>query len=195
MRGDVRCTTPTRATFDAARRATDLRMAVVVLDLALAAGAVSLSALGEFLATKAGWPGIRQVSDAAVLADPRSLSPKETLLRLIWRLDARLPAPRSNWPVADDAGTFIGRPDLLCEELAVVGEYDGADHRTRARHRDDVRRDELFRRVGLEPFRVVGADLDDISLVVERMRAAVRRAQTSATPRTWRIRRSPAPVG
>ncbi|WP_457109696.1 hypothetical protein [Marmoricola sp. URHA0025 HA25] len=122
------------------------------------------------------------------------MSPNETRLRLIWRLDAGLPPPRCNWPVADDDGSFIGRPDLLSEDLAVVGEYDGAEHRTRDRHRVDVRRDDLFRRCGLEPFRVVGADLDDVALVVDRIRAAVRRAADSATPRTWRIRRDPGPV-
>ena len=125
----------------------------------------------QYLVTKAGWPGVRQVTRALELTDARSCSPRETTLRLIWRLDAGLPAPRCNWPVADADGRFIGSPDLLCEEVGVVGEYDGAEHRTRRRQRDDVRRDDLFRRVGLEPFRVVGADLEDVPLVVDRMRA------------------------
>jgi len=194
VRHGVPCAVPERASFDAARRAPDLREAVVVLDMALAARAVSPRALRRFLASKAGWPGIRQVVGALRLSDPRSMSPNETRLRLIWLLDAALPPPRSNWPVSDDRGAFIGRPDLLSEELAVVGEYDGAEHRTRRRHRDDVRRDELFRGCGLEPFRVVGPDLDDIPLVVDRIRSAVRRAGASPTPRTWRIRRDPGPV-
>lgn len=194
VRHGVPCTSPERASFDAARRARDLREAVVVLDMAFAARAASPAALRRFLASKAGWPGIRQVFGALRLSDPRSMSPNETRLRLIWLLDAGLPRPRSNWPVADGMGAFIGRPDLLSEELAVVGEYDGAEHRTRHRHRDDVRRDELFRGCGLEPFRVVGPDLDDVPLVVDRIHSAVRRAGASPTPRTWRIRRDPGPV-
>lgn len=190
----VPCTRPSRAAFDAARRAVDLREAVVVLDMALAAGVIAVGSFRDYLRTRSGWPGVRQASRALELADARSMSPMETRLRLIWRIDARLPAPLSNWPVADAAGVFIGRPDLLSEELAVVGEFDGAEHRSRGRHRDDVQRDEMFRRAGLEPFRVVGADLDDVLLVVDRIRAAVRRAGSSPTPRTWRTRRDPGPL-
>jgi hypothetical protein len=191
VRQGVACTVPSRAAFDAARRAPDVRAAVVVLDMALAARIITAPAFGEYLATRVGWPGVRQVVAAAQLSDVRSRSPKETVLRLIWRLDAGCPPPRCNWPVADGAGTFIGSPDLLCEELAVVGEYDGAEHRSRNRQRDDVRRDDHFRRAGLEPFRIVGDDLRDVRLVVDRIRAAVARAAASGTPRTWRIKRVP----
>lgn len=191
VRHGIRCTRSERAAFDAARRAPDLREAVVVLDMALAAGVIGLGTFRKYLRSRAGWPGVRQAVRALDLADARSMSPMETRLRLIWRIDAGLPAPRCNWPVADAAGAFIGRPDLLSDEHAVVGEYDGAEHRSRARHRDDVLRDERFRAVGLEPFRVVGADIDDIALVVGRIRAAVRRASTSSTPRTWLTRRDP----
>jgi hypothetical protein len=199
-RGDVTvvlgvpCTRPARAAFDAARRASGLREAVVALDVALAVGVITPESFGDHLRTRSRWPGVRQASRALDLADARSMSPMETRLRLIWRIDARLPPPLSNWPVADAAGEFIGRPDLLSDELAVVGEFDGAEHRSRGRQRDDVRRDELFRRAGLEPFRVVGADLDDVPLVVDRIRAAIRRAGSSATPRTWRTRRDPGPL-
>jgi hypothetical protein len=119
-RHGIPCTSPERAAFDAARRASDVRGAVVVLDMAFAAGAVAPAPFRRYFAAKAGWPGIRQVCRAVDLADPRSMSPKETLLRLIWCLDARLPPPLSNWPVADRHGVFIGRPDLLSQELAVV---------------------------------------------------------------------------
>lgn len=193
-RQGIACTTPLRAAFDGARRASGVRSAVAVLDMALAPGLIGLTAMREYVATKTGWPGVRQVARALELADARSRSPRETALRLIWRLDAGLPAPRCNWPVADADGRFIGSPDLLSEELAVVGEFDGAEHRSKRRQRDDVRRDEGFRRAGLEPFRVVGADLDDIPLVVERIRTAVDRATTFGTPRTWRTRREPRPL-
>jgi hypothetical protein len=193
-RHGIPCTSPERAAFDAARRAAGLRDAVVVLDMAAAADVVTLIRMRHYLGAKVGWRGLRTVTAALELADARSMSPKETLLRLIWRLDAGLPAPRCNWPVADSDGHFIGRPDLLGEELAVVGEYDGAEHRSRGRHQHDLRRDDLFRRVGLEPFRVVGSDLDDPAFVVERIRAAVRRSAAMSVPRSWRTRRDPGPV-
>ena len=190
----VRCTTAMRAVFDEARRRESVRDAVVVVDMALAAGLIDLPGLDHYLSSKKGWPGIRRVLAARQLADGRSLSPQETRMRLIWILDAGLPAPRCNWPVADARGSWIGRPDLLCEELAVVGEFDGADHRSRRRHRSDARREDLFRRAGLESFTLVGADLEDVPLVVGRMRAAVLRAAHSGVPRTWRTRRDPGPV-
>lgn len=187
-------TNPARATFDTARRAEGLRSAVVAIDMARAVGLVRTADLEAQLARSAGWHGTKQVRKALGLSEERSMSPKETLLRLIWVLDAGLPRPRCNWPVADATGRFIGRPDLLCTELAVVGEFDGAAHRSRSRHRDDLRRDDLFRSVGLEPFRVVGADLYDLPLVLARIQAAISRAQCSSVPRTWRLQANPRPV-
>lgn len=183
-----------RATFDAARRADGLRLAVVAIDMARSAGLARLADLNAQLARSAGWQGAKQVRKAIKLSDDRSMSPKETLLRLIWVLDANLPRPRCNWPVADAAGRFIGRPDLLSTELGVVGEFDGAEHRSRSRHRDDLRRDDLFRSVGLEPFRVVGADLEDLPLVRARIEAAIERARQAGAPRTWQVQANPRPV-
>ncbi|MCZ4499953.1 MAG: hypothetical protein JWQ74_2508 [Marmoricola sp.] len=194
VRHGVPVTAPARSAFDAARWAGDWRGAVVALDLALAAGVVARPALTRYVAEQRGRPGARAVTRALALTDDRSMSPKETALRLIWVLDAGLPRPRCNWPVADEDGNLIGRPDLLSEEHAVVGEFDGAQHRSRSRHRDDLRRDDAFRAVGLEPFRVVGADLDDVPLVLARIGAAIARTETSNVPRTWRLRANPRPV-
>jgi very-short-patch-repair endonuclease len=91
--------------------------------------------------------------------------------------------------VASADGRVIGSPDLLSVEHGVVGEYDGAEHRSRQRQREDVRREEAFRAEGLECFRVVGADLGDRALVVRRIRAAVDRAAAWGRPRTFRVRR------
>jgi hypothetical protein len=190
----VPCATPLRAVFDEARRRPDLRAKVEVIDMALVARLVSIRGLRTYLAGKSGWPGVNSVTDAMSYVDERSRSPRETALRLIWVLDARLPRPRCNWPVADADGRQIGYPDLLCEELAVVGEFDGAEHRSRGRHRIDVRREDHFRRAGLEVFTVVGADLDDIDMVVARMNAAVDRARRSGVARTWRTKRDPGPL-
>lgn len=188
-------TIPNRAAFDAARRARDVRSAVTILDLALACSVITRGGLATYFESKPGWHGRRQVIQALDLADPRCMSPRETALRLIWVLDGKLPRPKSNWPVSDASGSFVARPDLLSEQLAVVGEFDGAQHRSRERQRADLLRDDRFRSMGLEPFRVVGADLYDVPLVLTRISAAIARAQSSTVPRTWRVKVNPAPVG
>ncbi len=192
-RHGIPCATSTRAVFDAAVRATDLREAVVVVDMALVAGLVTLPELRRFTVRKCGWPRVRTMRAALELADPRSRSPQETRMRLIWVLDAAYPRPRCNWPVADDDGHRIGKPDLLCTELATYGEYDGDDHGDRRRRRSDARRHDGFGRVGLHGFVVVGEDLEDIPLVLDRMRSTVRRAELSSTARSWRLLREPGP--
>lgn len=187
-------TSAERATFDEARQGRGLREAVVVLDTALAACVVSRQTMARYVASRAGSRGVRQVAAALRLAEDRSMSPMESVLRLIWCLDAQLPRPRLNWPVADASGRFIGRPDLLSTELAVIGEFDGSRHRTRDQHREDLRRDDRFRAVGLETFRVVGADLGDSGLVLDRIKTAVERSRTSTVPRTWSLQANPRPV-
>jgi hypothetical protein len=187
----VRCTSALRATFDEARLSADLRDAVVAVDMALAAGLVELDEYCIHADVRRSLPGSRRARAAGRLADPRSLSPAETRMRLIWRLDAGLPAPLCNWPIADLDGRRLGRPDLLSVELGVYGEYDGADHRSRSRHRSDVAREQGFLDAGLEGFVLVGPDLEDTDLVVDRMRAAVRRAEHNTRPRGWMIARDP----
>lgn len=108
------------------------------------------------------------VRAALELAEDRVLSPQETVPRLIWMLDAGLPRPRCNWPVGDGRGRRIGKPDLLCEEVDVAGEYDGADHRAAERQADDVSKEDRYRNAGLEAFRLVGRDLASVDRVVSR---------------------------
>jgi hypothetical protein len=134
------------------------------------------------------------VRAALELAEDRVLSPQETVPRLIWILDAGLPLPRCNWPVADGRGRRIGKPDLLCEEVDVAGEYDGADHRSAESQADDVSKEDRYRNAGLEAFRLVGRDLASVERVVRRMRSAVARARASTMPRTYVLAVDPPPV-
>src|SRR4051812_23311768 len=193
VRHGVPCVSSLRAAFDAARTSPSLRHAVVVLDMSIAAGLVTLAEMATFAGRREGWRGSRRARHAALLADSRSLSPYETLMRLIWVLDARLPRPRCNWPVADLDGRRLGKPDLLCDELAVAGEYDGAEHRTRRRQAADVTRQDDFRDAGLELFTVVSGHVHDVPRVVARMHSAVARAQEAARPRRWLLARNPGP--
>lgn len=194
IRHGVRCVTPMRAAFDEARRAPSLREAVVVIDMAASAGIITLAGLEAFVAGRSGWRNASQVRAALPLASDRSRSPAESRMRLIWVLDAGYPVPLCNWPIADREGRRLGRPDLLCEPLAVVGEFDGAGHRDADEQRVDVAKEGDYRNVGLESFRVVGKDLDDVALVVSRMHDAVRRAREAGRQRRWLRRTDPGPL-
>lgn len=176
----VRCATVERSLFDEMRGPIDLREAVVAMDMAAAAELTSIARMRRFCTARTGWNGVPQVRSALDLASEDSMSPNETRMRLVWVLDAGLPVPLCNQPVFGRRGDLIGVADLLDPVAGVVGEYDGAAHRGAHRHRRDVMREERFRRAGLEYFKVVGLDLLDPGLVVDRMRST--RARARALP-------------
>jgi hypothetical protein len=194
LRHGIPCVTVLRAVFDQARRAPDLREAVVVIDMAASARIIRLRDLAQYAAARPDRRNASQVRRALPLASDRSRSPAETRMRIVWLLDAGLPTPLCNWPIADLSGRRLGRPDLLCEELAVIGEFDGEGHRSAEEQRVDVAKEGDYRNVGLETFRVVGRDLDEVPLVVGRMHDAVRRARQAGRPRQWMRRADPGPL-
>ena len=176
MRYGMACVRPLRALFDEARRAEDVREATVAIDMMAAAEQTSISQLRLYVASRRGWRGVQQVRQAMDLANERSMSPNETRMRLIWLLDAGFPPPLANQPIFDRQGALAGIADLLDVEAGVVGEYDGADHRAARRHSQDVAREEFFRRLGLEYFKVVGPDMRSRRLVSDRMESSRARA-------------------
>lgn len=187
LRG-VPCTTPLRALFDAMRRARDERESTVAMDMMAAAELVSIRQMRSYVEGRSGWRGVPQVRRALDLADENSMSPNETRMRLVWVLDAGLPNPLVNQPVFDLRGKLLGVADLLDPVAGVVGEYDGAAHRGARRHRRDVMREDLMRRAGLEYFKVVGLDLADVEMVVERMITTRSRARShSLSERAWTL--------
>lgn len=172
----IPCTRVTRALFDDMRYAKDPRAATVSLDMAAAAELASLAMMKAYVGEHPGWTGVEKVRNALALASEHSLSPKETVMRLIWVLDAGLPPPVCNQPVFTKQGKYVGRPDLLDADAGVVGEFDGAEHRLARQHARDVEREDRFRRLGLEYLKVTGPDLSDTDKVVDRMLATRRRA-------------------
>jgi len=184
----VWCTTATRATFDEVVRLGSLRPAVAAVCMALAGKVISLDEITGYATTRPAWTGIPLFRDAVALSNECFRSGPEVYLHLRWRLDAQLPEPLVNPPVFDLGGRLLGYPDLLDVEAGVVGEYDGAAHRGRDRHRRDVAREDRIRAVGLEYFTVVAGDLADETLVVGRMRQARRRARFLApAERQWTL--------
>ena len=176
VRYGIPCVRPLRALFDEARSAENVREATVAIDMMAAAEQTSISQLRLYVENRPGWRGVEQVRQALDLADERSMSPNETRMRLIWLLDAGFPPPLVNQPVFDRHGRLAGIADLLDVEAGVVGEYDGADHRAARRHSKDVAREEFFRGLGLEYFKVVGPDMHSHGLVPERMASTRARA-------------------
>ncbi len=184
----IPCAVAPRALFDEMRYAAGLRAAVVAMDMAAAAELVSVGVMREYVGAHPAWTGVDQVRRALDLASEDSLSPQETLMRLIWVLDAGLPAPLCNPPVFTVHGRYVGRPDLLDLEAGVVGEFDGAEHRERLRHARDVEREEAFRRLGLEYFKVTGPDMRHRGKVVERMHSTRARARFAPPgDRSWTV--------
>jgi hypothetical protein len=180
----VPCAPIARAVADELCRLGDPRAGVVLLDMCFAARVTSIKRL---TAAASRLPRRKRVPllGALALADEHSASPRESLMRLVWTLDAGLPRPLCNRLVYDLEGRVLGKPDLLDPELGVVGEYDGAAHRSRARHRRDTERLEAFRRCGLEDFTIVAGD--DVATQVRRMRAARARAAAQVGPRRWTL--------
>jgi hypothetical protein len=176
IRHGIPCTCVLRALWDEMRRVEDPREAVVAMDMAAAAWLASIRQMLAYALARTRWRRARQVMWALQLASEDSRSPNETRMRLAWEIDAGFPAPLVNQHVWDLNGRLLGIADILDPVAGVVGEFDGADHRTARRHSKDVGREGRFRDEKLEFFRVTGPDLLDKQLVVDRMRSTRRRA-------------------
>jgi hypothetical protein len=185
IRYGVRCLRPEAALFDEMRRTGNLRDAVVAADMAAAAKLLTISGMRAYASGRSGERGRWLVLDALAYAVEDSWSPMETRLRLIWVLDAGWDRPLCNRGVLDASGRLIGHPDLMDPRRGIIGEFNGADHRGRARYRRDVWREDKFRSTGLECFTIVGGDIDDVPLVIARMEAA--RARAGVLPQLWTL--------
>ena len=184
----VRATTPGRALYDEVRSSPGWREAVVAIDMAAAAGVVTPAELAGYAGARRRWRRTRRVLAALPHTSARSMSPNETRLRLVWTVDAGLPPPLVNQDVFDRAGRFVCRADLLDPIAGLVGEYDGAEHRTASRHARDVAREERCRELGLEYVKVTALDMLEPTRVVSRVLASRSRARFDPPARrAWRL--------
>jgi hypothetical protein len=109
---------------------------VVLVDAALHLQAVTRAALEATAAgRRRGAPMLRR---ALTLADGRSESAWETLLRLLHVVCDVQVEPQLT--LYDETGTFLARADLWVRGTNALHEYDGEDHLSRARQRKDLRR-------------------------------------------------------
>jgi hypothetical protein len=171
----VPVTSPVRTVFDLGRRAGGLRDAVVAVDQALRCLDVDKDQLQEYIDASPRGQGMPLLRRAMPLVNPRSRSRPESRLRLVWVLDARLPAPLVNPEASNGHGRLLGLPDLLDPSSGLVGEYDGAQHRELDEHTADNIREEGFERVALTVVRATSCDLPG-PLLVARLRAGHRDA-------------------
>lgn len=86
-----------------------------------------------------GRRGGPRVREALALADGRSESPWESLLRVLHVVCGVPVEPQAE--LFDDAGRFVARADLLITGTGTLQEYDGAVHRDRGQYARDRRRD------------------------------------------------------
>ena len=177
---------PERCVFDAIR-AVDEREGLVALEAALAGRITSLERIGTYAATHRSARRFAQVAWALERASSHSLSPNETRLRTACEEDADRPRLLVNPTVWSLDGRRLGMVDLLDEEAGEVLEFDGADHRSKARHVADIGKEDRLRRAGLEVVRVTGTELLHRDRLAERLVASRARApHTPPAQRRWR---------
>lgn len=193
--GGIRVTVPVRTAFDLARTG-PLVHSVVALDLLSRGRPEFLCRVREYLSMRPRWRGVVQARRALELVSPRTLSVRETELRLLWMLECNLPQPEVNARVFDSLGNLLGMADLLDPETGMIAEYDGAGHRQEVQHALDNAREEGLEDNGLTVVRVSHPDLGRFRRRTrERLLNGSRRAKTA--PRgswCWQPGPMPEPV-
>ena len=182
MRYAVPCAPTGLALLHEVRRATTLRRAGVMVDMALASGAVDLARL-RVTARGRSLPEVAAYALRRACAECRS--PKESEMLQLWEEDLGFPRPLMNREVLDLSDRVIAVVDLLDDASGTYGEYNGAAHRSRERQRRDEARAADLRDVGLEGFVLVAGDSERVWKA--RMHAARGRALwLPAEQRQWR---------
>jgi len=121
---------------------------VVAMDSALRRRQCAYAQLAA--AAVPGRRGVRLYRRALSLCDGRSESAWETVLRLLHVLGGLFDV-RPQQVVRDAQGAVVARADLRVGPRR-LHEYDGAEHRGRAQHQADLRRDKALARLGLERY-------------------------------------------
>jgi len=128
---------------------------VAVIDSALHLGDTTIDGIRATM--RKGRRGVRVLRRALDLADGRSESWWETMLRMVHELSGIPVEPQER--VLNAAGVEIARVDLRIVGSNRVAEYDGSDHRDRAQHEKDLRRDKALHRQGLERYGYIATEI------------------------------------
>ncbi|MDN5853563.1 MAG: hypothetical protein L0K86_12095 [Actinomycetia bacterium] len=122
---------------------------VVVIDSALQLDDCTVESLRRAIVP--GRRGVKRLRRALELADGRSESPWETILRLVHVLSG-IDDVEPQAKLRDQTGTVVARADLRLGATRRLSEYDGAAHRDGPQHRRDLRREKLLLRLGFERY-------------------------------------------
>ena len=140
--------------------------------MAAAAMLISVRLFAMYVAQRNAWTGVPHAREAVKLARDDCRSPQEH--RMVTGLGARRGLRRARCATArcsTSTGRLIGVPDLLRPESRDWwGSTRARTTRTAPRHRKDVAREERFRDHGLEYFELVGGDIANRQVAVQRMR-------------------------
>jgi very-short-patch-repair endonuclease len=128
---------------------------VAVIDGAIHLGHTSIDSIRAVM--RPGRRGVRVLRRALALADGRSESWWETMLRLVHVLSGIAVEPQHH--VLNAAGVEIARVDLRIRGTNRVPEYDGSDHRQRRQHEQDLRRDKALARQGLQRYGYIASEI------------------------------------
>ena len=121
--GGYTTTTVSRTAFDLLFDADELT-ALWACESAVRGGLVSLSDIQNRVEAAWSAPRVRRARRLAAALDPRSESPLETAARLVL-LTGKLPRPRVQEPILDDAGQVVYRIDLAYPDWLLGIELDG----------------------------------------------------------------------
>lgn len=122
---------------------------VVAIDSALHVKDCTKASMAEAIVP--GWRGTKRLRRAPALADGRSESPWETILRLVPVLSGITDVEPQSY-LRDESGRIVARGDLRLGHTRQIPEYDGGVHRPKEQHRKDLRRDKLLARLGFERY-------------------------------------------
>ncbi|MFL6090883.1 MAG: DUF559 domain-containing protein [Aeromicrobium sp.] len=150
-----------------------LRQLVAVGDWLAAHGHVTPQHLRAYV-ERVHFDGVQRARRAARHVTERSASTRESEVR--WDLsEAGLPRPEINAAIYDDHGQWLAPGDLVYRKWKVLVEYDGWQHERDAaqRQRDHLRR-EALEAAGWRVIVVTSLDMAKPSLVVVRVRQALR---------------------
>lgn len=131
---DVPCAPALDALLHELVRCADPRRAGVMVDMSLAAGVVDLPGLAELAAARR-LPAA--ASYAIERACPHCRSPKESEMMQVWESELGFLRPLMNRQILDLDGRCLAVVDQIEVQSGTCGEYNGAAHRSRARHRRD----------------------------------------------------------
>lgn len=131
--------------------------------------------LQEQLHIRPGGRGCARARTVLPLADRRSESPMESVVRWLV-IEAGIPLPDLQHVVRDALGAFLARADLAWPEHRVIVEFDGDVHRERDVFVKDLRRQNALVAAGWTVLRFTSADVRGRpEYVVEQIRRALGR--------------------